>query len=74
MTSGKFLTFGPEQPNPARKTCWIASNSANLRTQMGGDFLVGNECHSLKEIEAEVAQIKSDLDDILRAARARFGA
>ncbi len=70
----KFLRFGPEQPNPGRKTCWIALVNKDVNTQIGGDFLVGRECQFITEIQSEVDQIKADLDEILREAKKRFGA
>lgn len=62
----KFLRFGNR---PARKTGWIALANKDLNTQINGDLLIGRECQFLSEIEQEIAEIKSDLDEILRAAR-----
>jgi len=64
----KFLRFGPEQANPSRKGCWIALVNKDLNTQINDDFLLGRQCQFLNEIEEEVEQIRSDLDEILRAA------
>jgi hypothetical protein len=68
----KFLRFGPEQTNSAIKTFWIALVNKDANVQMGGDFLIGKQCQFLTEIEEEVEQIKSDLDEVLRVARKRM--
>jgi len=40
--------------------------------KLSGDYLVTKECLSLRELEAEVTQMKRELDDILNEARKRF--
>ena len=52
--------------------CWIALNNAGLKPQTAGDLQIGRECHSLAELEQDVAQIKSDLEEIVQEAKARF--
>jgi hypothetical protein len=68
----RFLKFGPEQPNPAIRSSWIALVDKDANLQIGGDFLIGKQCQFLSEIEEEVEQIRSDLDEILRDARKRL--
>ena len=73
MNIGRFLKLAPEGGNDARNRCWIALAGVAMQQQVGESLLVGNQCGSLAEIEKEVAQIKAELDDILREARTRFG-
>jgi hypothetical protein len=70
----KFLRFGPEQSNPALKTCWIAVVNKEASIQIGSEHLIGKQCQFLDEIEEEVEQLRADLDEILRDARKRFQA
>ena len=72
MNVGRFLKLAPEKGNDARNRCWIALAGVAMQQQIGESPLVGNPCESLAEVEAEVAQIKSELDEILREARIRF--
>lgn len=74
MAVGKILKFGPEPPYQTAGRGYIALDDAQAATQISGDFLVGPECSSLSEVEAVVNQLRRDLDEILRLARARFGA
>ena len=72
MNVGRFLKLAPEKGNDARNRCWIALAGVAMQQQIGESLLVGNPCESLAEVEAEVAQIKSELDEILHEARIRF--
>ena len=72
MNAGRFLKLAPEAGNDARNRCWIALVGVAMQQHVGQSLLVGNPCESLAQIEAEVAQIKAELDSILREARTRF--
>ena len=72
MNVGRFLKLAPEKGNDARNRCWIALAGVAMQQQIGESLMVGNLCKSLADVEAEVAQIKAELDGILREARIRF--
>lgn len=68
-----ILKIGPHEPHGGKKVVWIALSDAQLRTQAAGDLLVSRECRSVAELEAEIDQIRRDLDDVLAQARLRLG-
>lgn len=72
MSDQKFLKLGPESPYDTEKRAYIALSDHQTRFQVSGEFLVGQEHSSLASLEAEVEQIRRDLDDILESARRRF--
>ena len=72
MNVGRFLKLAPEGGNDPQNRCWIALAAMFMQQRVGESVMVGNMCKSLADVEAEIAQIKAELDDILREARARF--
>jgi hypothetical protein len=69
----KHLKFGPGTPYTHEQTTYIAVADVYLKKRRGGDLLISRECSSLAEIEAEVAEIRKDLSDIIAKARMNYG-
>ena len=72
MSERKILKIGPREPFETRGVCWVALGTPGEHLKLNGDFLVTHECLSMRELEAQVVQLKRELDDILREARKRF--
>jgi len=72
MAEQKLLKIGPRPPFETRGVCWVALSNPGEHLKLNGDFLITRECLSQRELEAEVTQIKLELDEILRDARKRF--
>ena len=72
MNIGRFLKLAPEGGNDARNRCWITLACIVMQQRIGESLLVGNLCGSPADVEVEIAQIKTELDGILREARTRF--
>ncbi len=72
MTDRKILKIGPRPPFETRGVSWVALSNPGEHLKLNGDFLITRECLSLRELEAEVTQLKAELDEILRDARKRF--
>jgi hypothetical protein len=72
MTDRAVLKFGPEPPDQIEGRAHIALSDHQTRAQISRDFVVGREHSSIATLEAEVEQIRRDLDEIVRRARARF--
>jgi hypothetical protein len=72
MNTRPILRFGPLSPHSKAGGCWIFLNESATKTQHGSELLIGRVCANLAEIEADVTQIKSDLDTVLREAKAYF--
>ena len=74
MDSPRLLKFGPEPPSATERRAYVALEHLQHRlTQVSGDYLVGREHSSLASLEAEVEQMRRDLNEILRRARERSG-
>ncbi len=50
----------------------LANEATNPRMNSGGQDLVGRECSSISELEAQVDQMKKELDNLVIEARKRF--
>jgi hypothetical protein len=72
MTERHLLKIGPRAPFETRGVCWVALADRDDHVQLSGDFLVTKECLSLRELEAEITQMKQELDQILHEAQKRF--
>ena len=72
MTERRILKLGPRPPYETRGVCWVALFDSSDHIKLSGDYLVTKECLSMRELEAEVAQMKRELDEILNEARKRF--
>ena len=72
MAEQKLLKIGPRTPFETRGVCWVALSNPGEHLKLSGDFLITHDCLSLRELEAEVMQMKLELDEILRDARKRF--
>jgi hypothetical protein len=59
----------PWQP----KGCWVTPDNVNFAQFQHVGFVFGQECSSLKDVEAIVAEIRSNLDEILLRAQGYFG-
>ena len=70
----KLLELGPHRGYGPSGPLFIGLATSELAasTQSAGQLLIGPECRSLEELEAQVAQLKTELDQILVEARARF--
>ena len=65
----RYLKLGPAIPYRTGHNGHIALENVQ---QMGSDFLVTKECSSLAEFEAEIAELRGDIDRILEEARTAF--
>jgi hypothetical protein len=72
MTERRLLKIGPRAPFETRGVCWVALADRDDHMQLSGDYLITRECLSLRELEAEITQMKHELDEILREAQKRF--
>jgi hypothetical protein len=70
MSNSKLLKFGTTVPLGGTRRGWIAL--ARPSQQQNGDVLVGDRCSSFAEVEAVVAKIRAELDDLLNEARVGF--
>ena len=53
-----------------RTTNWIGvDHTSSGNVQKGGMLMLGRECNSLAELQAVAAQLKSEIDEIVREAR-----
>lgn len=70
-----FFELGPKSHFGVQSSVFVALATENLQAmvQSGGQYHVGPECVSLAELEAQVTQMKAELDQIVIEARARMG-
>ena len=63
----QLFRLGRSEPTftSMHKTCWVGLAHSILSDQKDGILVVGGECKSPAELQAVVADIKSQLDDIL---------
>jgi hypothetical protein len=71
MTERRIPKIGPRPPFETRVVCWVALHDTGDHIKFSGDYLFTKECFSLRELEAEVTQMKHELDHIMREARKR---
>jgi hypothetical protein len=74
MEHNRMLRLGQKWPgNQTDNTYWIGADPMNSRVQHGdGLLLMGRECRSLAELEMVGAEIKADVDAVLKEARQRL--
>ena len=69
-----FFELGPKPlygPQPAFFIA-LATESLQARVQSGDQLRVGPECRNLSELEAQVAEMKAELDRIVIEAKGRL--
>jgi len=68
MMTGTILDFTFD-PVTRQGYIKLAGDFTRPVITIGGETLVSDQCSTRAEIEAQVAQIRQDLDQILRSAR-----
>lgn len=70
-----FFELGPKPLYGAQPSVFIAlaTESLQARVQSGGQLHVGPECQNLAELEAQVDEMKAELDRIVIEAKGSFG-
>lgn len=67
----RIFKLGRSEPTltSLQRTCWVGLAHAALSDPKDGIPVLGGECKSPAELQAVVAQIKSQLDEIVVEAR-----
>jgi hypothetical protein len=69
----KTFNFGQKWPgNLADNEYWIAIDPFASQLQYGDGLVVECACHSLEELEAVAAHIRSDLDRVMQEAKKKL--
>jgi hypothetical protein len=74
MERNRMLKLSQKWPgDQADNTYWIGADPMNSRVHHGdGLLLMGRECRTLAELEMVGAEIKADVDAVLKEARQRL--
>ncbi len=72
----KIFQLGPEPIYGNNKGMFVtqANDVTAPHQTIGGQHLIGKECHSVADFEVQVKQMKHELDLLVLEARQRFSA